>query len=96
MGRSRGGRNTHTLADAKGRLIAILLAGGEAHDCPTAERLIPDSQLTRDVSDLCPFATAARLLMAIQLSLDLPECAENRGDSCKEEHARAASARSPD
>ena len=36
VGRSRGGRNTkiHALADAKGRLIAILLTGGEAHDCP--------------------------------------------------------------
>ena len=35
------GRNTkiHALADAKGRLIAILLTGGEAHDCPVAERL---------------------------------------------------------
>ena len=42
MGRSRGGRNTkiHALADAKGRLIAILLTGGEAHDCPVAERLM--------------------------------------------------------
>ena len=32
VGRSRGGRNTkiHALADAKGRLIAILLTGGEA------------------------------------------------------------------
>ena len=40
--RSRGGRNTkiHALADAKGRLIAILLTGGEAHDCPVAGRLI--------------------------------------------------------
>ena len=39
---SRGGRNTkiHALADAKGRLIAILLTGGEAHDGPLAERLI--------------------------------------------------------
>jgi len=39
---SRGGRNTkiHALADAKGRLLAILLTGGEAHDCPIAERLI--------------------------------------------------------
>jgi transposase len=37
-----GGRNTkiHALADAKGRLIAILLTAGEAHDCPVAERLI--------------------------------------------------------
>jgi len=42
VGRSRGGCNTkiHALADAKGRLIAILLSGGEAHDCPLAERLI--------------------------------------------------------
>jgi transposase len=42
IGRSRGGRNTkiHALADAKGRLLAILLTGGEAHDCPAAERLI--------------------------------------------------------
>jgi transposase len=41
-GPSRGGRNTkiHALADAKGRLIAILLTRGEAHDCPVAERLI--------------------------------------------------------
>lgn len=27
-------------ADAKGRLMAIVLTGGEAHDCPVAERLI--------------------------------------------------------
>ncbi len=33
-------RKIHALADAKGRLIAILLTGGEAHDCPVAERLI--------------------------------------------------------
>jgi transposase len=42
IGRSRGGRNTkiHALADAKGRLLSILLSGGEAHDCPPAQRLI--------------------------------------------------------
>src|SRR6476620_10931395 len=42
VGRSRGGRYTkiHALADVKGRLIAILLTGGEAHDCPVADRLI--------------------------------------------------------
>src|SRR5437016_14315926 len=42
VGRSRGGRNTkiHALADARGRLIAILLTAGEAHDCPIAKRLI--------------------------------------------------------
>ncbi len=28
------------LADAQGRLLAILLTGGEVHDCPVAERLI--------------------------------------------------------
>ena len=33
-------RRFHALADIKGRLIAILLTGGEAHDCPVAERLI--------------------------------------------------------
>ena len=42
IGRSRGGRNTkiHALADAKGRLLSILLTGGEAHDCPPAQHLI--------------------------------------------------------
>ena len=42
IGRSRGARNTkiHALADAKGRLLAILLTGGEAHDCPVAGRLV--------------------------------------------------------
>ena len=42
IGRSRGGRNTkiHAIADAKGRLLSILLSGGEAHDCPPAEHLI--------------------------------------------------------
>src|SRR6266567_5786249 len=42
VGRSRGGRNTkiHALADTKGRLLAILLTGAQAHDCPVAERLI--------------------------------------------------------
>jgi transposase len=42
IGRSRGGRNTkiHALADAKGRLLAILLTGGEAHDCPVAGCLV--------------------------------------------------------
>ena len=42
IGRSRGGRNTkiHAIADAKGRVLSILLSGGEAHDCPPAQRLI--------------------------------------------------------
>jgi transposase len=49
VGRSRGGRNTkiHALADAKGRLLAILLTGGEAHDCPIAERLIRRSKTSK-------------------------------------------------
>ena len=48
-GRSRGGRNTkiHALADTKGRLIAILLTGGEAHDCPLAERPIRRVKLSK-------------------------------------------------
>ena len=42
IGRSRGGRNTkiHAIADARGRLLSILLSGGEAHDCPPAHRLV--------------------------------------------------------
>jgi transposase len=42
IGRSRGGRNTkiHAIADAKGRLLSILLTAGQAHDCPPAKRLI--------------------------------------------------------
>jgi transposase len=42
IGRSRGGRNTkiHAIADAKGRLLSVLLSGGDAHDCPKAQRLI--------------------------------------------------------
>jgi transposase len=38
----KGGRNTkiHAIADAKGRLLSILLSGGEAHDCPPAGPLI--------------------------------------------------------
>lgn len=49
VGRSRGGRNTkiHALADARVRLIAILLTGGEAHDRPAAERLIRRAKATR-------------------------------------------------
>ena len=49
IGRSRGGRNTkvHALADARGRLFAILLTGGEAHDCPVAERLIATGKASK-------------------------------------------------
>ena len=63
VGRSRGGRNTkiHALANAKGRLLAILLTGGEAHDCPIAERLIGRVKLAKrmlgDTSDASQPAT---------------------------------------
>jgi transposase len=42
IGRSRGGRNMkiHAVADAKGRFLALLLTGSQAHDCPPAPRLI--------------------------------------------------------
>ena len=50
---------------------------------------------------VCKPAVAGRLYgrsipRAIRPSLDLPQCTENHRDSCKEEHASAASARSPD
>ena len=35
------------LADARGRLFAILLTGGEAHDCPVAERLIATGKASK-------------------------------------------------
>jgi transposase len=49
LGRSRGGRNTkvHAIADARGRLLAILLSGGEVHDCPPAPRLIRRAKKAR-------------------------------------------------
>ncbi len=49
IGRSRGGRNTkiHAIADAKGRVLSILLTGGQAHDCPPAQRLIRRSKAAR-------------------------------------------------
>lgn len=49
IGRSRGGRNTkiHAIADAKGRLLSVLLSGGEAHDCPPASRLIRRTKAAR-------------------------------------------------
>src|ERR1700728_5048057 len=42
IGRSRGGRNTkiHAVADAKGRLLSLMLTDGSAHDCPAAKPLI--------------------------------------------------------
>lgn len=51
IGRSRGGRNTkiHAIADAKGRLLSILLTGGEAHDCPVAEGLIRRSKAAEEL-----------------------------------------------
>ena len=52
IGRSRGGRNTkiHAIADAKGRLLSILLTGGEAHDCPPAQRLIRRTKAAREAA----------------------------------------------
>lgn len=49
IGRSRGGRNTkiHAITDAKGRLLSFLLTGGDAHDCPPAERLIRRTKIAR-------------------------------------------------
>lgn len=49
FGRSRGGRNTkiHAIADAKGRLLSILLSGGEAHDGPPAPHLISRTRVAR-------------------------------------------------
>src|SRR5476649_357602 len=49
IGRSRGGRNTkiHAIADAKGRLLSLLLTGGQAHDCPPAPRLIRRTKAAR-------------------------------------------------
>jgi hypothetical protein len=49
IGRSRGGRNTkiHAIADAKGRLLSILLTDGEAHDCAPAQRLIRRSKIAK-------------------------------------------------
>ena len=49
IGRSRGGRNTkiHAVADVKGRILSLLLTGGEAHDCPVAERLIRSNKAAK-------------------------------------------------
>ncbi|HEY0281284.1 MAG TPA: IS5 family transposase [Rhizomicrobium sp.] len=49
IGRSRGGRNTkiHAIADAKGRLLSILLTGGQAHDCPPSQRLIRRTKIAK-------------------------------------------------
>jgi transposase len=46
IGRSRGGRNTkmHAIADAKGRLLSILLRSGEEHDCPASPASDPPHQ----------------------------------------------------
>src|SRR5262249_3097864 len=38
--RAEGAIRRFTHSDVKGRLIAILLTTGEAHDCPVAERLV--------------------------------------------------------
>jgi len=56
IGRSRGGRNTtiQAIADAKGRLLSLILTGGEAHDRPIAE---PLGNKTKNASRIKP-ATA--------------------------------------
>ncbi|HEU5443949.1 MAG TPA: IS5 family transposase [Pseudolabrys sp.] len=62
IGRSRGGRNTkiHAIADAKGRLLSVLLTAGQAHDCPPAPLLIrrtsvADTLLGDTAYDSSPF-----------------------------------------
>ncbi len=51
IGRSNGGRNTkiHAIADAKGRLLSLLLTRGQAHDCPVAKRLIRRSDAAEEL-----------------------------------------------
>jgi len=52
IGRSRGGRNTkiHAIADAKGRLVALALTDGTAHDCPAAKGLINKAKPAKRLS----------------------------------------------
>jgi hypothetical protein len=61
IGRSRGRRNTkiHAIADAKGRLLSILLSRGETHDCPPAEPLIKKAKPARKLlTEQCRSAAA--------------------------------------
>ena len=63
----------HALADAKGRLIAILLTGGEAHDCPIAERLLRRvTPAKRMLGDKGGKAFREGLAIVAGHSLDLP------------------------
>ena len=61
IGRSRGGRNTkiHAIADAKGRLLSVLLTGGQAHDCPPAPRLIRRTTAARKLLGDTAYDSAA-------------------------------------
>jgi len=53
IGRSRGGRNTriHAIADAKGRLLSILLTGGEATRLSARPTPDPSHEAPAIVSD---------------------------------------------
>ena len=54
IGRTKGGRNTklHTVCDAKGRPLVLLLTPGNVHDCKVAQRCIeampPAAELVAD------------------------------------------------
>jgi IS5 family transposase len=101
MGRSRGGRNTkiHALADAKGRLLAILLTGGEAHDCPAAERFIYKGKTSKYlIGDKAYDSAGLRVHLQIaERSLSFPTgAAENsRSASTRVSTRRDGSSRMP-
>ena len=94
VGRSRGGRNTkiHALADAKGRLIAILLTGGEAHDCPVAERLIrrvkPPERMLGERPTTAP--NCARSWTSAEPSRSFPTAATGNNRSLQQAPLQAA------
>ncbi len=57
-------RRAHTKVDAladAGRLFAILLTGGEAHDCPVAERLIAKGKASKRLIGDKAYDSALRL-----------------------------------
>jgi hypothetical protein len=91
IGRSRGGRNTkvHALADARGRLLAILVTGGEAPDCPVAERLIAigNDALYRQGDELG--ITMRRRLSAVELCRRLVELRPRNASLGERESATA-------
>ena len=69
IGRSRGGRNTkiHAITDAKGRLLSLILTGGEAHDCPVAKDLIRRGRAAEQLLGDKAYDSA-------ELRADLKEC----------------------